>query len=134
MRRTVPLVPVAQATRELGVAVPRRLAVVPLVWAIHAAWAAAVWAPDVATMKIMEVGIREAKTRLSQLVKAALAGEEVFLTNRGEKTVQLTVVKPTGGLRGLGIWKGKVNLYEGWDSPEEDKKIEDMFEFLQEEG
>jgi len=82
----------------------------------------------------MEVGIREAKTRLSQLVKAALAGEEVFLTNRGEKTVQLTVVKPTGGLRGLGIWKGKVNLYEGWDSPEEDKKIEDMFEFLQEEG
>ena len=81
----------------------------------------------------MEVGIREAKTRLSQLVKAAMEGEEVFLTNRGNRQVQLTVVKKSGRLRGRGSWAGKVNLYEGWDSPAEDKKVEDMFEYLREE-
>ena len=81
----------------------------------------------------MDVGIREAKTRLSQLVKAAMEGEEVFLTNRGNRQVQLTVAKKKGGLRKWGSWKGKINLYEGWDSPEEDKRIEDMFEYLKED-
>ena len=84
-------------------------------------------------MGAMDVGIREAKTRLSQLVKAALEGEEVYLTNRGERRVQLTVVKKIGGLRGRGSWKGKVNLYPGWDSPEDDKRIQDMFECLKED-
>ncbi len=82
----------------------------------------------------MEVGIREAKTKLSQLVKAALAGEEVFLTNRGERKIQLRVVEKTGGVRAWGSWAGKVNLYEEWDSAEEDKRIEETFEHVQEEN
>jgi len=79
----------------------------------------------------MEVGIRDAKNNLSKLVEAVRDGEEVFLTKRGERVAQLVPArKPVSKMRGRGFLKGKVNLYPGWDSPEEDKKIEDMFEDL----
>ena len=77
----------------------------------------------------METGIREAKSNLSKLVKAAIDGEKVFLTNRGERVVPLIAVpKLRAPRRGRGLWKGKVNLYPGWDSPQADKEIEGMFE------
>jgi prevent-host-death family protein len=80
----------------------------------------------------MEIGIREAKSSLSKLIEAVRDGEEVFLTNRGERVAQLVPArKAASKTRGRGIWKGKVNFYPGWDSPEEDKKIEEMFEHLQ---
>jgi prevent-host-death family protein len=81
----------------------------------------------------MEIGIRDAKNNLSKLVEAVLDGKEVYLTKRGERVVQL-VVTPKSSHPGLGrgFLKGKVNLYPGWDSPEEDKKIEEMFEALHE--
>lgn len=37
----------------------------------------------------MQVNILEAKTRLSQLVKAAQAGEEVIIANRGEPVAKI---------------------------------------------
>jgi prevent-host-death family protein len=81
----------------------------------------------------MEVGIREAKNNLSKLVDAVRHGEEVILTKRGRPLAKLVPVPaPWTPGRGRGFLKGKVNLYPGWDSPEEDKKIEDMFEFLSE--
>jgi len=81
----------------------------------------------------MEVGIREAKNNLSKLVEAVSKGEEVFLTNRGQRVAKIVPApKPRTPWQGRGFLKGKVNLYPGWDSPEEDKKIEDMFEFLSE--
>jgi prevent-host-death family protein len=81
----------------------------------------------------MEVGIREAKNKLSKLVEAARDGEAVFLTNRGARVAQLVPARrPPLSRRGRGTWKGKINLYPGWDSPEEDKKIEEMFEALRE--
>lgn len=81
----------------------------------------------------MDAGIKDAKNNLSKLIEAVLDGEEVFLTNRGERVVQL-VPAPTISSRGRGrgAWKGKVNLYPGWDSFAEDKKIEGMFEALSE--
>jgi prevent-host-death family protein len=81
----------------------------------------------------MDVGIREAKNNLSKLLDAVRHGEEVFLTRRGERVAKLVpAFKPVTTERGRGCLEGKVNLYPGWDSPEEDKKIEDMFEFLKE--
>lgn len=83
----------------------------------------------------MEVGIRDAKNNLSKLLEAVLEGNEVFLTNRGQRVVQLVPVpKATSSRLGRGLWEGKVNLYAGWDSHEEDKKIEEMFEALNEES
>ena len=79
----------------------------------------------------MEVGIRDAKNNLSKLVEAVLDGEEVFLTNRGERVVQLVPTpKPIPPGRGRGLWKGKIHFYAGWDSPKEDAKIAEMFEAL----
>ena len=82
----------------------------------------------------METGIREAKNNLSKLVEAALEGQEVFLTNRGKRVVQIIAAPTPAPKNGRGFLKHKANLYPGWDSPEEDKKIEDMFEDLYETG
>ncbi len=83
----------------------------------------------------MEVGIRDAKNNLSKLVEAVLDGEEVFLTNRGERVVQLVPTpKPISPGRGRGLWKEKIHFYAGWDSRNEDTKIEEMFETLHEAG
>ena len=82
----------------------------------------------------MEVSIREAKNKLSSLIEAAGRGEEIHVTKRGTRVARLMPpAKTPDKRRGRGCMVGKVNLYEGWDSPEEDKKIEDMFEFLKEE-
>ncbi|HTT98381.1 MAG TPA: type II toxin-antitoxin system prevent-host-death family antitoxin [Rhizomicrobium sp.] len=41
----------------------------------------------------MQVNVLEAKNRLSQLIKAAQAGEEVVIANRGEPVVRLVPVR-----------------------------------------
>ena len=43
----------------------------------------------------MQVNILEAKNRLSQLIKAALAGEEVVIANRGQPMVRLVPAETT---------------------------------------
>ena len=42
----------------------------------------------------MQVNILEAKNRLSELIKAAQAGEEVVIANRGAPAVRLTPIDP----------------------------------------
>lgn len=44
----------------------------------------------------MEVGIYEAKSKLSQLVEKAEAGEEVILTRRGRPVAKIVNVAPAG--------------------------------------
>lgn len=44
----------------------------------------------------------EAKSQLPQLVKAALAGEEVIIASKGEGQVRLVPLTPEAGLRGPG--------------------------------
>ena len=83
-------------------------------------------------MEDMEIGIRDAKSNLSKLVEAALDGEEVFLTNRGERVARIVPAPAPKPGRGRGMWKDKLHLYPGWDSPGEDKRIEEMFEHLME--
>ena len=57
----------------------------------------------------MRVNILEAKTRLSQLVKAAQAGEEVVIANRGEPVARLV---PAVKTEAAGI--GSAKLILGW--------------------
>lgn len=70
----------------------------------------------------MEVGLRDAKARLSELVAAARNGERVVITRHGEPAVELVRCERRGGIdfekleatrRRLGI----VGDGEGW--PEE---------------
>ncbi|HYZ86285.1 MAG TPA: type II toxin-antitoxin system prevent-host-death family antitoxin [Bryobacteraceae bacterium] len=57
----------------------------------------------------METGIRNAKNSLSALIKAAQAGEEVFLTHRGERVAAIVAIpNAKSPKRGRGMWKGKL--------------------------
>ena len=77
----------------------------------------------------MEVGMKEAKNKLSKLIEAVRAGEEVFLTNRGNRVAQLIPVGKRGSIKtGRGCLKGKINFYPGWDSEEEDLRLQKLFE------
>lgn len=42
-----------------------------------------------------EIGLFEAKNKLSELVEAAAAGEEIVITKRGAPVARLTNVQPT---------------------------------------
>ena len=80
----------------------------------------------------MEVGIKVAKTDLSRLIKAAMRGERVIITDRGKPLVRLVPEppKPKNAKRGFGSLKGVINLPPGWDSPEADEELLHMFEGL----
>lgn len=56
-------------------------------------------------MKSMDVDVHYAKTNLSKLIKMAESGDDVFITRRGERVIQLNpVTKPRprfGSLKGL---------------------------------
>jgi prevent-host-death family protein len=59
----------------------------------------------------VETGIRNAKNTLSALIKAAQAGEEVFLTHRGERVAAIVAVHSAKDpKRGRGMWKGKLPI------------------------
>jgi prevent-host-death family protein len=63
----------------------------------------------------MEIGIKEAKNNLSSLIEQARAGERVFVTNRGERMVELVPVQASKAEdRGLGWLKGKSELPKGF--------------------
>jgi len=44
----------------------------------------------------MKVNILEAKTRLSELIRAAQAGEEVIIANRGQPVVKIVAISAQG--------------------------------------
>lgn len=59
----------------------------------------------------MRVGIHEAKTQLSKLIPAALAGEEVVITKSGQPLVKLVPVQQEHGPRPLGLFKNKIKIH-----------------------
>jgi prevent-host-death family protein len=66
------------------------------------------------------VNMHEAKTRLSILVKEALAGEEVIIARAGKPMVKLVPVNQDSGRRLPGRYKGQITVAADFDStPEE---------------
>lgn len=62
----------------------------------------------------METGIRDAKSNLSALIRAAQAGDEVYLTHRGERVAAIVPIRNTKDpKRGRGMLKGK--LPDNWE-------------------
>jgi len=59
----------------------------------------------------MYVGIHEAKTRLSQLIQSALAGEDVVIRKGGTPRVRLVPVRPAEGGRPLGLCRETVHVH-----------------------
>jgi prevent-host-death family protein len=64
-----------------------------------------------------QVNIHEAKTNLSQLVEAALAGEQVVIAGAGKPAVELVPYRHPGRKRKLGAMKGRLRIAEDFDAP-----------------
>ena len=76
------------------------------------------------------VNTHEAKTQLSKLIAAVQAGEEVVICQAGKPVARLAPYVAKRRKPQLGLWKDKVILRPGWDSPETDAEIEAMFDVL----
>lgn len=65
---------------------------------------------------MVEVGVREAKATLSQLLKRVAAGEEVTITRSGEPVARLVPFAPRS-TRALGQDAGLYEVPEDFDAP-----------------
>jgi prevent-host-death family protein len=72
----------------------------------------------------MQVNMLEAKSRLSQLVQAALDGEEVILARNGEPVARITRYVPVAGRRKPGAFKGAIRMRRDWDSAATNRELE----------
>ena len=73
-----------------------------------------------------QVGMHEAKTKLSQLVERAEAGEEIVVARNGKPVVRLVAIPETAPLSSVrGAWRGRVHIAEDFDQLPDD--IADAF-------
>jgi prevent-host-death family protein len=63
------------------------------------------------------VNIYEAKTRLSQLVDKAAAGEDVVVSRNGKPLVRITQLEGSKRRIRFGVLKGKVKIARDFDAP-----------------
>lgn len=63
------------------------------------------------------VNIYDAKTRLSQLVDKAAAGEDVVVSRNGKPLVRITALTVEKRHVKFGVLKGKVTIAADFDSP-----------------
>jgi prevent-host-death family protein len=66
-------------------------------------------------------GMHEAKTKLSQLVERAEAGEDIVISRHGVPVARLVPVASAASLADVrGAWKGKVEISEDFDELPDD--------------
>jgi len=69
------------------------------------------------------VNIYDAKTRLSQLVDKAAAGEDVVVSRNGKPIVRITqLMEPKRRIK-FGVLKGKVKIAADFDAPLPDEAL-----------
>ena len=78
------------------------------------------------------VNTHEAKTNLSKLIAEAREGEEIVICQAGNPVARLTAYDGERKVPAFGIWEGKIKFEPGWDSPEADVEIMEMFDVLKE--
>lgn len=66
------------------------------------------------------VGLEEAKTRLVDLVEAALRGEEVFIVTNSKPVIQLIPIKRKKRHPKFGSARGLIHMADDFDAPLED--------------
>jgi len=65
--------------------------------------------------------MHEAKTRLSQLVKRAEAGEEIVIARNGRPVAKLVPVQRRNRMSEIrGIWRGQVHIADDFDELPDD--------------
>ncbi len=63
------------------------------------------------------VNIYDAKTRLSQLVDKAAAGEDVIVSRNGKPLVRITQLEGSKRPIRFGVLKGKIKIAKDFDAP-----------------
>ena len=66
---------------------------------------------------MQKVTLDEAKTHLPDLIEAAVAGEDVFITKDAELSVQLVPCATTKRSRQLGSARGLISMGPDFDEP-----------------
>lgn len=64
-----------------------------------------------------EINLHYAKTHLSRLVDAAVAGEEIIIARAGTPLVRLSPVERPREKRVLGLDQGKIRIADDFDAP-----------------
>ena len=77
-------------------------------------------------MAVVIVNTHQAKTRLSELIRQAEAGEEVILARNGKMVAKLIPWPPARPVRTPGLWAGQVTY--GDDIVGSDEDITAMFD------
>jgi prevent-host-death family protein len=73
-----------------------------------------------------QVGMHEAKTKLSQLVERAEAGEEIVIARNGKPVARLIAIQGASSLAGVhGALRGRIRLADDFDELPDD--IADAF-------
>jgi prevent-host-death family protein len=68
-----------------------------------------------------QVGMHEAKTKLSQLVERATAGEDIVIARNGTPVARLVPIPRAPALGSArGAWRGQVHIAEDFDELPED--------------
>ncbi len=68
-----------------------------------------------------QVGMHEAKTKLSQLVERAESGEDIVIARNGKPVVRLVPIAGTASLTSVrGAWSGRVHLADDFDELPDD--------------
>ncbi|MCC6298185.1 MAG: type II toxin-antitoxin system prevent-host-death family antitoxin [Anaerolineales bacterium] len=68
---------------------------------------------------VINVNYDELKTKITDMIEAALRGDKVVITKDGQQVVQLVPMK-TAPKPKFGSAKGKIKFVEGYDEPLED--------------
>ncbi|MGH9066598.1 MAG: type II toxin-antitoxin system Phd/YefM family antitoxin [Acidimicrobiales bacterium] len=71
---------------------------------------------------MVEVGVHEAKTNLSRLLRRVAAGEEVVIV-RGKERVAKLVPVGNGSPRQLGLDRGRIGVDDNFDEPLPDEVL-----------
>jgi prevent-host-death family protein len=71
----------------------------------------------------MIVKVHQAKTQLSKLIAAAMAGEDVVIARGSEPMVRLTPVKPVARKRQFGRYKGMFEVPDSFFEPLSEEEL-----------
>lgn len=71
------------------------------------------------------VGVHEAKTHLSRLLREVQQGDEILITRGDEPVAKLVSATRRSAAESFGMSAGKYVLREGWDAP--DDELADLF-------
>jgi len=69
---------------------------------------------------VVNVSYDDVKTKIADLIEAALRGDKVVITKNGQQVVQLVPMKPAHRRRKFGSAKGKIIIAKDFDEPLED--------------